>query len=62
MVGEIIAHQQWEREKEGQFTDKLRRLSSNFFNMVWLQIAIVLGSAAFSVINLRKFFVRKHIF
>ncbi|TNV84016.1 hypothetical protein FGO68_gene3495 [Halteria grandinella] len=62
MVGEIIAHQQWEREKEGQFTDKLRRLTGNFFNMVWLQIAIVVGSAAFSVINLRKFFVRKHIF
>lgn len=30
--------------------------------MVWLQIAIVVGSAAFSVINLRKFFVRKHIY
>ena len=62
MVGEIIAHQQWEREKEGQFTEKLRRLSNSFFNMVWLQIAIVVGSAAFSVINLRKFFVRKHIY
>jgi uncharacterized membrane protein len=62
MIGEIIAHQQWEREKESQFTDKLRSLSNNFFNMVWLQIVVVAASAAFSVINLRKFFVRKHIY
>lgn len=62
MIDEIIAHQSWEREKEGQFSDKLRSFSSNFFSLVGLQMTIVFASAAFSVISLRKFFVRKHIY
>jgi emp24/gp25L/p24 family/GOLD len=62
IVNEIIAHQQWEREKEAQFSDKLQSLASSFKNMVWLQILVVVGSAAFSVINLRRFFVFKHIY
>lgn len=38
------------------------RLSSNFFWLSMLQIVIVAGSAAFSVWNLKKFFVKKAIF
>jgi hypothetical protein len=62
MLEEIIAYQQWSREKKQDFTDRIRSLSSSFFHMVVLQIAIVVGSAAFSVINLRRFFVKKHIY
>ena len=62
MVEEIIAYQQWSREKKQDFVDRIRSLSSSFFNMVVLQIAIVIGSAAFSVVNLRRFFVKKHIY
>lgn len=61
-VNDIIAHQQWDREKEAQYSENMRKLSTNFFNLVGLQMAIVVASAAFSVFSLRKFFVRKHIF
>ena len=62
LVNEIIAHQSWEREKEAKFNEKLRNFSSNFFNLVGLQIIIVVAGAAFSVISLRQFFVKKHIY
>jgi hypothetical protein len=62
IVNDIIAHQQWDREKEAKYNENIRSLSTNFFNLVGLQMAIVLASAAFSVFSLRKFFVRKHIF
>lgn len=62
LVNEIIAHQAWEREKEAKFNEKLRNFSSSFFNLVGLQIIIVVAGAAFSVISLRKFFVKKHIY
>ena len=62
LVDEMIAHQSWEREKENQFNQNLRKLSSSFFSLVGVQIVIVVGSAVFSVISLRKFFVRKHIY
>ena len=62
MTEEIIAYQQWAREKKSDFVDRVRSLSSSFFNLMVLQILIVIGSAAFSVWNLRRFFVRKHIY
>jgi hypothetical protein len=62
MTEEIIAYQQWSREKKSDFVDRVRSLSSSFFNLMVLQILIVIGSAAFSVWNLRSFFVRKHIY
>ena len=62
MTDEIIAYQQWSREKKQNFVERVYSLSSSFFNMMILQILIVIGSAGFSVMNLRKFFVKKHIY
>ena len=59
---EIIAYQQWAREKKADFVERIRSLSSSFFNLMVLQILVVIGSAAFSVVNLRRFFVKKHIY
>ena len=38
------------------------RLASNFFWLSLFQIIVVAASAAFSVWNLKKFFVKKAIF
>lgn len=62
IIDDIIAHQNWEREKEQQYKDKLEQLSSSFFNLVMLQMVAVVASAAYSVYALRKFFVKKHIY
>ena len=61
-VDDIIAHQDWEREKETKYKEMHEKLSGNFVNLVIFQILIVLASAAYSVINLRKFFVKKAIY
>ena len=55
-------YQQYEREKEAQYRELQTSLSSNIFNMTVLEIILVIGSAAFSVYSLRKFFVKRHIF
>jgi hypothetical protein len=62
LTDEIIAYQQWAREKKADFVERMRGLSSSFFNLMVLQILVVIGSAAFSVVNLRRFFVKKHIY
>jgi hypothetical protein len=48
--------------KEQSYKEVTEKLSSHFVNLVVLQMAIVIGSAAYSVINLRKFFVKKAIY
>ena len=55
-------YQAYEREKEVQYRELQTSLSSNIFNMTVLEIILVIGSAAFSVYSLRKFFVKRHIF
>ncbi len=62
LIDDIIAHQDWEREKESQYKVNLESLSGSFFNLVLLQVAVLIGCAVYSVINLRKFFVKKHIY
>jgi len=52
----------YEREKEQDYTNRQGTLSSNFVLMVTFQIVVVIGSAVYTVMNLRKFFVKKHIF
>lgn len=61
-VEDIIAHQEWEREKEQNYKEDTQNLSSHFVNMVIFQLLIVIASAVYSVINLRKFFVKKAIY
>ena len=62
MIDDIIAHQEMERTREIEYKKHLETLSSSFFNLIIVQMVIVLASAAFSVMNLRRFFVKKHIF
>ena len=62
LIDDIIAHQNYEREKEQKYKDNLVSLGSGFRFLVFVQIAILVGAAAFSVIALRKFFVKKHIY
>ncbi|CDW90498.1 transmembrane emp24 domain-containing protein eca-like [Stylonychia lemnae] len=62
VIDDIIAHQDYEREREQEYKQKLESLSGSFFNLISVQIILVIGVAAYSVINLRKFFVKKHIF
>lgn len=62
LADEMLAHQGWERQKENEFNQSLRSQASRYFGLVGLQIAVVVASAIFSVISLRKFFVRKHIY
>eukprot|EP00347_Sterkiella_histriomuscorum_P018164 403346548 len=62
VIDDIIAHQDHEREREQDYKTKLQGLAGSFSNLVLVQILIVMGAAAYSVVNLRKFFVKKHIF
>jgi len=62
IIDDIIGHQNYEREREADYKTNLESLNSSFFRLCLLQILVVLGSAAFSVVSLRKFFVKKHIF
>jgi hypothetical protein len=62
VIDEIIAHQDMERTREIEYKKNLETLSNSLYNLIIAQILIVLGSAAFSVLNLRRFFVKKHIF
>lgn len=57
----IIEYQKYEREQENLYRHYQERLSSSIFSMTVVEILLVMGSAAFSVYNLRKFFVKKHI-
>jgi hypothetical protein len=62
IIDDIIGYQNFEREREAAYKDNLEALNSSFFRLSLIQILVVLGSAAFSVVSLRKFFVKKHIF
>ena len=62
VIDDIIAHQEYERERETEYKTKLSSLSGSFTNLVLVQILVVGAAAAYSVYNLRKFFVKKHIF
>lgn len=62
VIDDIIGHQNYERERESEYKSSLESLSNSFFNLVLIQLLVLIGAAAYSVINLRKFFVKKHIF
>ena len=62
LIDDIIAHQNYEREKEQMYNSNIISLNSGFYLLVGLQVLILVGAAAFSVIALRKFFVKKHIY
>jgi hypothetical protein len=62
LVDDIIAHQDYERQKEQKYSSNLESLNSGFKFVVMLQIGVLVAAAIFSVISLRKFFVRKHIY
>ena len=62
LIDDIIAHQNYEREKEQKYNSNIISLNTGFFTLVAIQIFILVGAAAFSVIALRKFFVKKHIY
>ena len=59
---EIKQFQNFEREQEEMYEANQKRLSSNFFWLSSLQILVVAASSAYSVWNLKKFFVKKAIF
>ena len=59
---EIKQFQNYEREQEEMYEANQAKLSSNFFWLSIFQIAVVAASSAFSVWNLKKFFVKKAIF
>ena len=62
LVDDIIAHQEYEREKENKYREHPQSLNSGFKFITLLQIAVLVGAAVFSVVALRKFFVKKHIY
>jgi emp24/gp25L/p24 family/GOLD len=62
LVEDIIAHQDYERQKEQKYTEHLESLNSGFKFVVFLQIGALVGAAIFSVVSLRKFFVKKNIY
>ena len=59
---DIKQFQNYEREQEEMYEANQARLASNFFWLSLFQIIVVAASAAFSVWNLKKFFVKKAIF
>ncbi len=61
-LDDIVAHQNWERQKESDYTSRQTKLNSNFVLLMTIQIVVVIASAVYSVINLRKYFVKKAIF
>lgn len=61
-IDDVIAHQEYEREKEQKYKEITTSLNGSFINMVIFQLLSVLACAAFSVISLRKFFVKKAIY
>lgn len=62
LADDIIAHQNYEREKEALYKQHLENLNSGFKFITLLQVGILVGAGVFSVIALRKFFVKKHIY
>ena len=62
LADDIIAHQNDEREKEALYKQHLENLNSGFKFITLLQVGILVGAGVFSVIALRKFFVKKHIY
>ena len=61
VVEDIIAHQSNEREREIKYKTNVSRMSSTFYYLILLELLILVGTAVYSVYNLRKFFVKKHI-
>ena len=59
---EIKQFQNYEREQEEMYESNQKGLSSSFFWLSVFQIIVVAASSAFSVWNLKKFFVKKAIF
>ena len=59
---EIVGHQEFEREKEVAYKKLHEQFSNNYFYWVCLQIVVVIVCAAFSVVSLRRFFVKKSIY
>lgn len=57
----IIDYQKYEREQENLYRHYQERLASSIFSMTIVEILLVMLSAGYSVYNLRKFFVKKHI-
>lgn len=62
VIDDIIAHQEHERGREQEYKNKLIDLASSFTNLVFVQMFIAISAAGYAVVNLRKFFVKKHIF
>ena len=61
-LDEIIQYQTYEREQEVLYRDYQNSLYNNFWNLTALEIIMVCASAAYSVVSLRKFIVKKSIF
>ena len=59
---DIKQFQNYEREQEEMYEANQAKLSSNFFWLSVFQIVVVAASSAYSVWNLKKFFVKKAIF
>uniref|UniRef100_A0A7S3IW45 GOLD domain-containing protein n=1 Tax=Strombidium inclinatum TaxID=197538 RepID=A0A7S3IW45_9SPIT len=59
---DIKQFQNYEREQEEMYEANQKKLASNFFWLSLFQIAVVVGSAAYSVWNLKKYFVKKAIY
>ena len=60
-MDQIIEYQKYEREQENLYRHYQERLASSIFSLTVIEILLVIGSAAYSVWSLRKFFVKKHI-
>ncbi len=61
-LDDILAHQDHERDKEFNYLNMQVKFSAYFFYLTLGQLAVVLISVVFTVVNLRKFFVKKAIF
>ena len=59
---DIKQFQNYEREQEEMYEANQAQLSNRFFYLSLFQIVIVAASSAYSVYNLKKFFVKKAIF
>ena len=59
---DIKQFQNFEREQEQMYEANQAKLASNFLWLSIFQIILVAASAAYSVWNLKKFFVKKAIF
>ena len=61
-LDDIVSMQDFEREQEALYRDYQNSLYNNFWNLTALEILMVLGSSVYSIISLRKFFVKKSLF